>query len=199
MFSQILLVLLFWINSGIPVKISPVLPKKDTPKNAVATHLPWSNDRRLTWDDFQSAADETEPLHAMTSTNIAVKANCQGNTMTFEVTCLFALSESWSKNKVSDDLLHHEQMHFDLTEVYARQLRYKLTQMKGLCTGDRSKFNAAINKIFAEWKNEQERYDTESNHGLDDVKQQYWSQQIAVRLRVLSEYQVAPQAATAGL
>ena len=198
MLMQILLVLVFWMNSGAPNKTLPDNPKKDTPKDEANGYIAWRNDRKLTWNDFQSAADEHDPLHAMTSTNISVQANCQGNVMQFNVKCQFALRESWSKNKESEALLQHEQLHFDLTEVYARQLRQRLGQIKNLCTGDKSKFNAVVNKVFTDWKKEQNRYDAESQHGLNDEKQLYWTEQIAARLQSLEAYQT-PVTETAGL
>lgn len=199
MLMQILLVLLFWMNGVPPYETYPDNPKKIIAKNEAKGYIPWQSSRKLTWNDFQSAVDANDPLHAMTSTNISVQANCQGNVVQFEVKCQFALHESWSKNKGSEILLQHEQLHFDLTEIYARQLRQKLSQLKNLCTSDRSKFNVTVNKVFADWKKEQNRYDTESDHGLNDEKQLYWSEQIAARLQELAAYQANSTNETAGL
>jgi len=160
----------------------------DTPKKAANTSLDWSSNRRLTWDDFQKDADVNDPLHALASTNIAVQATCKNNQMVFDVKCQFSINESWSKNKSSEELLHHEQLHFDLTEVYARLLRQKLSQQKSLCSGDKTKFKAVVNKVFADWQKAQQRYDNESRHGLDDVKQEFWTNEVAAQLQTLEAF-----------
>ena len=188
MLSQILLVILCWMpfNNHLDNITEP--NKKDTP-NKTNTYLNWNSNRKLTWNDFQKEADASDPLHAMTSTNISVQAHCDGNEMKFDVKCQFSVLDSWTKNKSSESLLQHEQLHFDITEIYARQLRQKLEQQKSLCTGDKRKFNAVVNKVFADWKKTQERYDAESKHGIDDAKQQQWTENVANLLTSLEAYQ----------
>ena len=148
----------------------------------------WNNNRRLTWEDFKSPADEAEPLHAMTSTNIAVKAHCNGNRMHFDVKCVFVTKDSWTKNRLSKKLLAHEQMHFDLTEVHARRLRQKLNQEANICGTSRLKLDPIVEKYFADWKEEQDLYDRETSHGLLDEQQKIWEEKIAGQLAELEPY-----------
>jgi hypothetical protein len=148
----------------------------------------WAHNRRLTWDDFKSPADDGEPLHAMTSTNIAIKAHCNGNVMRYDVKCVFVTKDSWTKNRDSKRLLEHEQMHFDLTEIHARLLRQKLNQTAGICGANRVKLDAVVEKYFNDWKQEQDLYDQETNHGLLEEKQNYWAQKISSRLNQSSAF-----------
>ncbi|PSR52916.1 hypothetical protein AHMF7605_04930 [Adhaeribacter arboris] len=188
MLIQIFLVLLFWMKSAPANQDLFINLIKNTPKKEVNAHIDWNSNRRLTWDDFQKEADVNDPLHALASTNIAVQATCKNNQMVYDVKCQFAVNESWTKNKTSEELLQHEQLHFDLTEVYARLLRQKLSQQKSLCTGDKTKFRAVVNKVFADWQKAQQRYDNESRHGLDDLKQAYWTKTVASQLESLAEF-----------
>jgi hypothetical protein len=148
----------------------------------------WTHNRRLTWDDFKSQAEENEYLHAMTSTNIAVKAQCNGNQMRYEVKCVFVTKDSWTKNRASKKLLEHEQMHFDLTEIHARLLRQKLNQTANICGNNRVKLDALVEKYFNDWKKEQDQYDLETNHGLIDEKQKVWAENIQNRLNTLDAF-----------
>ena len=148
----------------------------------------WTNNRRLTWDDFKSEAAENESLHAMTSTNIAVKAQCYGNLMRYDIKCVFVTKDSWTKNRSSKKLLEHEQMHFDLTEIHARLLRQKLNETAGLCGTSRIKLDAVVEKYFNEWKKEQDQYDEETNHGLIEDKQKLWAETIQNRLFKLDAF-----------
>ncbi|QNF34564.1 DUF922 domain-containing protein [Adhaeribacter swui] len=190
MFNHIILVLLLLFSGENTASFVSATTFTDKPITEDSKQITWSSNRKLTWDDFQKEADVNDPLHAMASTNIAVKATCQNNVMVFDVKCQFAPNESWTKNKVSEDLLQHEQLHFDITELYARQLRQKLSQQKSLCSGDKNKFKAVVNKVFADWQKAQTRYDNESKHGIDDAKQAAWTQSIAEQLNSLSAFQL---------
>ena len=199
MFTQIFISYLLFLNPFLSVFLLPVPVRPES----VALSLPappreedgivWQAERRLSWDDFQSEANSREPLHAMTSTNIEVQAHCNGNQMQFEVKCVFKTKDSWSKNKKSERLLAHEQMHFDLTEVHARRLRQKLAQSKGMCGSDKGRFGKIVEGYFADWKAEQDQYDLESNHGLNQEQQLHWENKIARRLETLSPFAYAMQ------
>jgi hypothetical protein len=198
MIIQIFLALFFWMFSGNSEKFTSTFYLTDKPKTEDPKQITWSSNRKLNWDDFQKEADPNDPLHAMASTNIAVSASCRNNVMVYDVKCQFSPNESWTKNKASMDLLQHEQLHFDITELYARQLRQKLSQQKSLCSGDKNKFKAVVNKVFADWQKAQVRYDNESHHGIDDAKQAAWSQTVATQLDALSAFQLQENN-TAGL
>ncbi|GEO05812.1 hypothetical protein AAE02nite_34760 [Adhaeribacter aerolatus] len=182
MVTNLLFLILFLLN--------PFISDSKNPASATneETGILWTNSRRLTWDDFKSPADEKESLHAMTSTNIAVKANCIGNQMRFEVKCVFVTKDSWTKNRMSHKLLAHEQMHFDLTEVHARLLRQKLNETAAVCGNSRLKLDPIVEKHFAAWKSEQDQYDEETNHGLLEEKQKVWEEKIANRLAQLESF-----------
>lgn len=189
MFSQIFIALFLFLNPFFSLPTTPAHAAAAPPNEE--SGIVWQAERRLSWDDFQSEVDLNEPLHAMTSTNIEVQAKCFGNIMQFEVKCVFRTKDSWSKNKQSERLLAHEQMHFDLTEVHARLLRQKLAQTQGLCGTDRTRFGKIVEAYFADWKKEQDQYDQESNHGLDQQQQLIWEEKIARRLEELGSFAYA--------
>jgi len=162
----------------------PISLARDTKKDGIV----WNQNRKLSWDDFQSEVDTLEPLHAMSATNIDVKALCYGNLIKYEVKSVFVTSASWSKNKLSAKLLAHEQMHFDLTEVHARLLRKKLSETTNLCKEGKDALDKLTSKHFRDWKQDQDRYDQETNHGLDAIKQKYWEALIAQRLNQLDDH-----------
>ena len=149
--------------------------------------ITWSVDRRLTWEDFKAEPDDANPHHALTAANLAVNASCKKNHFTYTVTCVFLPGQSWSKRKSSDKLLAHEQLHFDLTEVHARQLRHDLQQVN--CSNHKVKLSQVVNAAFKRWKEEQSRFDEASRHGLDKEEQEVWAHSIATRLKKLEAYQ----------
>ncbi len=154
----------------------------------LSDEIAWKASRRLTWNDFKAPADEKDPLHALTATNIDMKAKCDNGELKVKVESVFSAKESWSKNKKSDRLLFHEQLHFDITEIYARRLRKELTNLKGACeTPDL--INKVTERVFEEWKKQEDVYDHETNHGLDQEKMKIWADKITAELKSLDKYQ----------
>ncbi|RDV12632.1 DUF922 domain-containing protein [Pontibacter diazotrophicus] len=155
-------------------------------ENIVVDQVTWSMNRRLSWEDFRGQPDEKNPHHALTAANLAVNANCKNQGFTYQVNCVFLPTESWTKNKKSQQLLEHEQLHFDLTEVHARLLRKELQNLN--CANLKEKLNATVSRAFAKWKADQEAFDTASKHGVNAEKERQWAATIAQRLRALESY-----------
>lgn len=140
----------------------------------------------MTWEDFKGLPDDSNPHHALTAANLAVNATCKNNQYSYVVKCIFLPQQSWSKKKNSEKLLAHEQLHFDLTEVHARQLRHDLQQIS--CANLKTKLSIVVNEAFRRWKAEQDLFDETSRHGRDKDQQQVWEAQINARLRKLEAY-----------
>ncbi|RTQ47731.1 DUF922 domain-containing protein [Hymenobacter gummosus] len=175
----------------------PVVMSAPDPKPEL---LAWSATRRLTWADFKARPMTGDPLHALTTANIGAQIGCQDYVFSAKVQATFTPTESWVKapHTASEALLHHEQIHFDLTEVHARLLRQKLTTLKFNCDQLQPAFNNVMKVAISNWQREQQRYDGETNHGLNLVKQKAWDDQIQQRLTTLQAYAAPePTAATA--
>lgn len=162
--------------------------------------LAWSATRPLTWADFKGRPSTADPLHALTTANIGAQIGCQDYVFSANVQATFTPSESWVKSPHTEStaLLHHEQVHFDLTEVHARQLRQKLKTLRFDCEHLQPAFNNVMKVAIANWQREQQRYDVDTNHGLNLVKQKAWDEQVQQRLTALQAYAApAPAASTA--
>ncbi|RAK63514.1 hypothetical protein DLM85_21165 [Hymenobacter edaphi] len=161
--------------------------------------LTWSASRPLTWADFKGRPNTGDPLHALTTANIGAQIGCQDYVFSANVQATFTPTESWVKSPHTESaaLLHHEQVHFDLTEVHARQLRQKLKTLKFDCEHLQPAFNNVMKVAIANWQREQQRYDVDTNHGLNLIKQKTWDDQVLQRLTALQAY-AAPAPAAAG-
>ena len=155
-------------------------------ESIVVDQVTWSVDRRLSWEDFKGIPDDSNPHHALTAANLAVNANCKSQGFTYQVNCVFLSNESWTKNKKSEQLLEHEQLHFDLTEVHARLLRRDLQRLN--CANLKEKLNSTVSSAFTRWKAEQNRFDAASKHGLNAREEQVWAANVAKRLQALEAY-----------
>lgn len=155
--------------------------------------IEWSQNRKLTWSDFKGKENIKDfNANAETSCELALKSNSVkilGKTK-ISVTNKFECNLSWvlPKSKNNNALLEHEQLHFDLNEIYARRLRKKIVETKF------SYFNLIkeSNKIYEEISllsiKRQELYDAETKHGTESIAQKRWEKDIKTELNELVAY-----------
>lgn len=164
------------------------------PKPVPAPPIPWSATRRLTLADFQGHPGPSDRLAALTSADIKSNAACRDFVFSSTVTATFDPNTSWFQNPklASEALLRHEQLHFDITEAYARLMRQKLVifATKADCNKLQPAFNNVTKAVYAAWDNEQNRYDQETGHGLNAVRQAFWEKQTQLKLEQLKAFAV---------
>ena len=171
-----------------PARLAPAAK----PAPVVAPMIIWSAERRLTLADFQARAPLGNPLSASTSSNIKADAACKDYVFSSTVAATFDPNTSWLRNpqKASETLLRHEQLHFNITEVYTRIMRQRLQLFaaKANCEKLQPAFNNVTKLVYADWDREQNRYDQETNHGLNAVRQAAWEKQTAAKLEMLKPF-----------
>ena len=175
-----------------PLLLLAGLLQAPAPKPAPAPMIAWSAARRLTLADFQARPPMGDPLASSTSSNIKADAACKDYVFSSTVAATFDPNASWFRNPktASEALLRHEQLHFDITEVYARLMRQKLQLFaaKANCEKLQPGFNNTTKLVYAAWDNEQNRYDQETNHGLNAVRQAGWEKQTVAKLEMLKPF-----------
>ena len=161
-------------------------------KPAPAPPIPWSATRRLTMADFQGRPKPYDRLAALTAADLKANAACRDFVFSATVTATFDPNTSWFQNPktASEALLRHEQLHFDITEAYARLMRQKLAifAAKADCNKLQPAFNNVTKALYAEWDREQNRYDAETGHGLNAVRQASWEKQTQLKLEQLKAF-----------
>ncbi len=150
-----------------------------TPSNAQRTrHLKWQSKAPLQWAHFQGKPEAGDKVHAaVTYAGIEVlveQIKFPSGQVRFKAHAIFDKKSSWVKKGPPDSkLLAHEQLHFDITEVYARKLMQKLNSLQ-LSKKDKAQVNKWQNRYWQAQQNAQEKYDEESVHGVDAERQQTW-------------------------
>ncbi len=101
---------------------------------------------------------------------------------------LFFCKHSFLKDS-SKNLLNHEQLHFDITELYARKLRQLISQKDF----QNEKSSADViqkiyNAVTSDLNKEQDKYDKETVHGTNYAKQLTWINSIHEQLKQLENY-----------
>lgn len=147
----------------------------------------WNENFRLTWADFKGKVPPGEPTAATTASGISYSysANLLHHEvhLDFEVNAYFYPNESWYKPQVcNENTLAHEQLHFDITELYARRMREKLRR-----TSFSDDVKEEVRKIYRDILHElqeyQEKYDWQTNFSRNWEKQLEWNKKIANALK----------------
>lgn len=149
----------------------------------------WSKKQKLTWNDFQGRPEGNHsPKVAVTSSNIKISYQYSNKGITsYAVIAAFSKNKSWTKTRTDKSVLAHEQLHFDITEVYARELRKSFDSLMVKNKTDKSIFNSVYQKKMNSWKKTQYQYDSQV-YG-NDVMQQKWIKHVANQLALLENYE----------
>ncbi len=88
---------------------------------------------------------------------------------------------------VSDLILEHEQHHFDIVELYARQIRQALSNIAFYDSTYKRDIPKLFKKYSEQYREDQKRYDSEAGHG-EFKRQKDWVNSIDDQLKALKKY-----------
>lgn len=158
------------------------------------TEIEWTAGRKLTWEDFKGAPKAIYNHNAAAVTYCGFGFQAGGATMFSKIKIFtvntFSTKLSWVRadQQYRPDLLVHEQGHFDLCEVYTRQLRKKMEEKKLTAFNLNTEAKVIFKAVYASYLQRQELYEQETEHGLDSLKQQDWNSTIAAELTDLGSF-----------
>ncbi len=158
--------------------------------------IKWETNKKLIWSDFLGVADENVFGYAMTSYKIEVipsevmvdENNNIQNYETLNVVVNFYKYHSWYI-KDDIDLLNHEQLHFDIAEIFARKMRKYFKELQLNQVTQFSSYIECYNLFWEESRTYQKLYDSETRHGLDKEKNKQWSIKIKEELDLYNDYE----------
>jgi hypothetical protein len=179
-------------SSGAFPGAQAALPPGPTSTSVAA--LAWSAARPLAWSDFRGRPDLESPVAAATSYALTWESDCSPEGFRFRVTSVFLPDQSWvkpdvlSRSQENARTLAHEQTHFDLSEVHARRMRRVLSRLVTPCRLTEEQLAAALDPVRREDAARQDRYDRETDHGLDRAQQARWDDEVRRELSDLEQY-----------
>lgn len=148
--------------------------------------IPWSAGERLDWGDFKGVPDPSADAAATTVSALSYTFNgyLDGKRLVYEyqVQALFFPEKSWVRQEQKDDeLLLHEQLHFDITALYAIRLRRAFDTIAP-SSDPVSAVKAVYDWVRRELDSVQERYDRETDFSRNLQEQLLWESRIRVYL-----------------
>ena len=154
----------------------------------------WSEDSALTWNDFQGnpnpQADEAALAASGITFSFSVQESSQRGYVSFETEVLahFYPEKSWYlKEKVTDHILMHEQLHFDLTELYVRKLRYQISKLQ-VSANIKKELRDLHKSVNLELSKRQAEYDRETDHSRNLENQARWELMVKNELQEFKAY-----------
>ncbi|SFW29818.1 protein of unknown function [Cellulophaga fucicola] len=146
----------------------------------------WKPGVKLTWSNFKEKAPVSNRVAAITASGINYKytTSFKNNSasFTFEIGAFFYPYKSWYKKDLCTDItLSHEQLHFDIAELFARKMRLKLSTLSP-SPNTRKEVKDIYAKINKDLEAYQDLYDKETNYSRDIEKQLFWNKKIAADL-----------------
>ena len=183
--------------AGLPSRAPEGLTLTQTIDQEIAKDeaIVWAQRRPLTWPDFKAKPPaEVSAVAAQTGYTLVHGARCTGSTFEYRVVAAFRPNDSWVKPSMlrtpadSARALRHEQTHFDLTEVHARQLRRYYAELIAPCRIESRDLAAAASRIGGDEKAAQTQYDADTDNGRTPAQQARWDRDIASQLVALAKY-----------
>ncbi len=159
--------------------------------------IPWTEDLDSTfsWDLFSKG---TVPggFHALTTVEFIFKSDViEDNQVVAKLEVLMDTRKSlyakniYKKSLPPQSLLDHEKLHFDIAEYSKRLFFQKISSIKG------KNVNDIIKKIEKEFQlstklvvSLQKKYDKETNHSQNNIKQKMWEEDIKQKLIELRDF-----------
>lgn len=148
------------------------------------TKIQYEDSKKLTWDDFKGRPQKKYAGAALTHGTISLDIASKNDSLEITVMCLFDKKQSWvKKGKETDYLLAHEQLHFDIFELYARMMIDSLNSVKDYSYSNaQDRLNGIFKKFYNDCSKVQTDYDEETNHSIIEEKQSEWNKDILRRL-----------------
>ncbi|MFD2873594.1 hypothetical protein ACFS5N_14000 [Mucilaginibacter ximonensis] len=161
------------------------------PLFVAAQDIPWKKERPLTWADYKAKPDKMSDGGAATYSNIGYYVqplrSDTGYRFSVTVRCVFLGDRSWVKYRfMTDGMLDHEQLRFDISELYARKLYDALTKVV-YSDNWKEEMRQIYDGIREEWFAANRRYNKQVSI-LDAEKQAAWDKEIRGEIARLPSY-----------
>ena len=162
--------------------------ERNDPKSEASTEISWKKDRKLTWNDFRGPVpyDAEDQTAAATFCGIGFETQgigAKNQNLKVKVYNTFYIGNSWARTEeMNDDVLAHEQGHFDLCELYTRKLRERMTDLRASANTIKPTLRRIYDELQDEYKNRQELYEEETGHGVNIAEQKKWEKMLEKEL-----------------
>ncbi len=160
----------------------------------------WNQARTVSLSDFIVVSDTSSKIAgdhmAVTRTGITYSLTTKPGSKNFEITIYATMHKpnSFIRERVLDApkgsinyLMNHEQKHFDISEIYAREA-VKAIRGKRFTKNYTREINDLMKGLFKQSEDLHDLYDNETGNGTNASAQSEWNNRIQRRLNGLDAY-----------
>ncbi|WP_299528207.1 hypothetical protein [uncultured Lutibacter sp.] len=148
----------------------------------------WDENYKLSWNDFSGTPNYKKRITALSFLEMQlIRAYSNNEIYSYTIIPTFNRFHSYSKNKSSDNLLEHEQIHFDIQEIFARKLRKQFQKLKRNNACDIS-YIEVYNENNILLKKYQYKFDVLTDYSSNKDEQNTWKSLILIKLNELDSY-----------
>lgn len=160
-------------------------------KTETSTSIIWTEHRKLKKSDFTGKKDANTSAISQTGANIIIKPfkKTKGK-YEYHVLAKFYKTKSWLETN-DINILKHEQLHFDIAELYAREMRKKIYEIK--IHNDvvlESDYRKIHKQLFKEYISFQQGYDAQTQHSRNKLAQNKIALIISNKLKALDKFKL---------
>lgn len=154
---------------------------------APSAEIRWQEARKLTFADFKGSVPAYSSWAATTQSMINFSyEETNGKLLNVVVYASFIPEKSWMKNRIPE-VLAHEQLHFNITEVFARKFYSEVIKQTSFSKEKLRNLFKAENSACDEL---QQQYDEETDHGTKEEIQEKWKEKVS---KLLQSYEPYPE------
>lgn len=142
----------------------------------------WNSEQRLSWANFKAEPPKDSEIAATTASGLSYQFSTTEENGKYEldyiVSTYFYPNRSWYQYNICDEvILSHEQLHFDISELYARKMR-KIMDNTTFTKNVKAEVKAIYRQINKELAEFQQVYDRETNYSRNIEQQLSWNKKI---------------------
>lgn len=155
--------------------------------------MAWDEHSKLSWNDFKAKPKYSVNAVATTASGITFGFSIKETdnrviSFTTEVHAHFYPEKSWYKPELSNaHILGHEQLHFDITELYARKFKKQISLLK-TSNDVAQKLRSLHKKMNRDLAALQDKYDNETDFSRNFLEQAKWESFIHKELNKLQYF-----------
>lgn len=150
----------------------------------------WNENYKISWDDFLGEKFISKGGVAANSFFVLyyIPGYHKNSYYSYTIIPVFYKYKS-SVTDRNSKLLEHEQIHFDVQEIFSRKIRKQFEILKN-CKESEYTHRKIFNNYLDSLKNYQKKYDLDTDYSLDKKKQEFWKAIVAKKLKQLDSYSI---------
>lgn len=152
--------------------------------------IEWQSGIKLKYEDFK-ARGKGSPGFAVATTASAFGysiTNENGN-ISGSIFVRFYCNDSWwNPEYILDDVLKHEQLHFDICELFGRKLFKEVLDLGNKGRLNQKTIQQVQTKFEKQYDDYQDLYDKQTDHSTNGKEQRRWNQKVKQALDDYAEY-----------